>query len=82
MPSSEQLLSLPNLQRNLLFTAFLKTPSLVRILKSRAAVRNSPAICNAIGLFRTYVAFHNFYAKKPAPYDEYDGQMGRFILDL
>ena len=82
MPSSEQLLSLPNLQRNLLFTAFLETPSLARILESRAAVRNSPAIRNAIDLFRTYVAFRNFYAEKPAPHDEYDGQMGRLVLDL
>ena len=76
MPSSEQLLSLPNLQRNLLFTSFLETPSLARILKSRAAVRNSPAIRNAIDLFHTYVAFRNFYAEKPAPHDKYDGQMG------
>ena len=82
MPSSEQLLSLPNLQRNLLFTCFLETPSLACILESRAAVRNSPAIRNAIDLFRTYVAFRNFYAKKPAPYDEYDGQMGRLVLDI
>ena len=82
MPSSEQLLSLPNLQRNLLFTCFLETPSLARILESRAAVRNSPAIRNAIDLFRTYVAFRNFYAKKPAPYDEYDGQMGQLVLDI
>ena len=82
MPSSEQLLSLPNLQRNLLFTCFLKTPSLARILESRAAIRNSPAIRNAIDLFRTYVAFRNFYAEKPAPYDKYDGQMGRLILDI
>ena len=82
MPSSEQLLSLPNLQRNLLFTCFLKTPSLARILESRAAVRNSPAIRNTIDLFRTYVTFWNFYAEKPAPYDEYDGQMGRLVLDL
>ena len=82
MPSSEQLLSLPNLQRNLLFTCFLETPSLARILESRAAVRNSPAICNAIDLFCTYVAFRNSSAKKPAPYDEYDGQMGRLVLDL
>ena len=82
MPSSEQLLSLPNLQRNLLFTCFLETPSLARILESRAAVRNSPAIRNAINLFRTYVAFRNFYAEKTAPYDKYDGQMGRLILDI
>ena len=82
MPSSEQLLSLPNLQRNLLFTCFLETPSLARILESRAAVRNSPAIRNAIDLFRTYVAFRNFYAEKPAPFDEYDGQMGRLVLDI
>ena len=82
MPSSEQLLSLPNLQRNLLFTCFLETPSLARILESRAAVRNSPAIRNAIDLFRTYVAFRNFYAEKPAPHDEYDGQMGRLVLDI
>ena len=82
MPSSEQLLSLPNLQRNLLFTCFLETPSLARILESRAAVRNSPAIRNAIDLFRTYVAFRNFYAEKPAPYDEYDGQMGQLVLDI
>ena len=82
MPSSEQLLSLPNLQRNLLFTSFLETPSLARILESRAAVRNSPAIRNAIDLFRTYVAFRNFYAEKPAPFDEYDGQMGRLVLDI
>ena len=82
MPSSDQLLSLPNLQRNLLFTAFLETPTLFRILESRAAVRNSPAIRNAIRLFHTYVAFHNFYAEKPGPYDEYDGQMGRLVLDL
>ena len=82
MPSSEQLLSLPNLQRNLLFTCFLETPSLARILESRAAVRNSPAIRNAIDLFCTYVAFRNFYAEKPAPYDEYDGQMGRLVLDI
>ena len=82
MPSSEQLLSLPNLQRNLLFTCFLETPSRARILESRAAVRNSPAIRNAIDLFRTYVAFRNFYAEKPAPYDEYDGQMGRLVLDI
>ena len=82
MPSSEQLLSLPNLQRNLLFTCFLETPSLARILESRAAVRNSPAIRNAIDLFRTYVAFRNFYAEKPAPYDEYDRQMGRLVLDI
>ena len=76
MPSSEQLLSLPNLQRNLLFTAFLETPSLACILESRATVHNSPAIHNAIGLFCTYIAFRNFYAEKPAPYDEYNGQMG------
>ena len=76
MPSSEQLLSLPNLQRNLLFTVFLETPSLACILKSRAAIRNSPAIRDAIGLFCTYVTFRNFYAEKPAPYDKYDGQMG------
>ena len=82
MPSSEQLLSLPNLQRNLLFTCFLETPSLARILESRAAVRNSPAIRNAIDLFRTYVAFRNFYAEKPGPHDEYDGQMGRLVLDI
>ena len=82
MPSSEQLLSLPNLQRNLLFTCFLETPSLARILESRAAVRNSPAVRNAIDLFRTYVAFWNFYAEKPAPHDEYDRQMGRLVLDL
>ena len=82
MPSSDQLLSLPNLQRNLLFTCFLETPSLARILESRAAVRNSPALRNTIDLFRTYVAFRNFYAEKPAPYDEYDGQMGRLVLDL
>ena len=82
MPSSKQLLSLPNLQRNLLFTCFLETPSLARILESRAAVQNSPAIRNAIDLFRTYVAFRNFYAEKPAPYDEYDGQMGRLVLDI
>ena len=82
MPSSEQLLSLPNLQRNLLFTCFLETPSLAHILESRAAVRNSPAIRNAIDLFRTYVAFRNFYAEKPAPYNEYDGQMGRLVLDI
>ena len=82
MPSSEQLLSLPNLQRNLLFTSFLESPSLARILESRAAVRNSPAIRNAIDLFRTYVAFRNFYAEKPGPYDEYDGQMGRLVLDI
>ena len=82
MPSSEQLLSLSNLQRNLLFTCFLETPSLARILESRAAIRNSPAIRNAIDLFRTYVAFRNFYAEKPPPYDEYDGQMGRLVLDL
>ena len=82
MPSSEQLLSLPNLQRNLLFTCFLETPSLARILESRAAVRNSPAIRNAIDLFHTYVAFRNFYAEKPAPHDEYDGQMGRLVLDI
>ena len=82
MPSSEQLLSLPNLQRNLLFTCFLETPSLARILESRAAVRNSPAIRNAIDLFRTYVAFRNFYAEKPTPYNEYDGQMGRLVLDI
>ena len=82
MPSSEQLLSLPNLQRNLLFTCFLETPSLARILESRAAVRNSPAIRNAIDLFCTYVTFRNFYAEKPAPYDEYDGQMGRLVLDI
>ena len=82
MPSSEQLLSLPNLQRNLLFTCFLETPSLARILESRAAVQNSPTIRNAIDLFRTYVAFQNFYAEKPAPYDEYDGQMGRLVLDI
>ena len=82
MPSSEQLLSLPNLQRNLLFTCFLETPSLARILESRAAVRNSPAIRNAIDLFRTYVAFQNFYAEKPAPHNEYDGQMGRLVLDI
>ena len=82
MPSSKQLLSLPNLQRNLLFTCFLETPSLARILESRAAVRNSPAIRNAINLFRTYVALQNFYAEKPAPYDEYDGQMGRLVLDI
>ena len=82
MPSSEQLLSLPNLQRNLLFTCFLESPSLARILESRAAVRNSPAIRNAIDLFHTYVAFRNFYAEKPGPYDEYDGQMGRLVLDL
>ena len=82
MPSSEQLLSLPNLQRNLLFTCFLETPTLARILESRAAVRNSPAIRNAIDLFHTYVAFRNFYAEKPGPYDEYDRQMGRLVLDL
>ena len=82
MPSSKQLLSLPNLQRNLLFTSFLETPSLARILESRAAVQNSPAIRNAIDLFRTYVAFRNFYAEKPAPYDEYDGQMGQLVLDI
>ena len=82
MPSSEQLLSLPNLQRNLLFTCFLETPSLAHILESRAAVRNSPAIRNTIDLFRTYVTLRNFYAKKPAPYDEYDGQMGRLVLDI
>ena len=82
MPSSEQLLSLPKLQRNLLFTCFLETPSLARILESRAAVRNSPAIRNAIDIFRTYVAFRNFYAEKPAPFDEYDGQMGRLVLDI
>ena len=82
MPSSEQLLSLPNLQRNLLFTCFLESPSLARILESRAAVRNSPAIRNTINLFCTYVAFRNFYAEKLAPYDEYDGQMGRLVLDI
>ena len=82
MPSSDQLLSLPNLQRNLLFTSFLESPTLFRILESRAAVRNSPAIRNAINLFHTYVAFRNFYAEKPAPHDEYDGQMGRLILDI
>ena len=82
MPSSEQLLSLPNLQRNLLFTCFLETPSLARILESRAAVRNSPAVRNAIDLFRTYVAFRNFYAEKPPPYDECDGQMGQLVLDI
>ena len=82
MPSSDQLLSLPNLQRNLLFTCFLKTPSLARILESRAAVRNSPAIRNTIDLFHTYVTFRNFYAEKPAPHDEYDGQMGQLVLDI
>ena len=76
MPSSKQLLSLPNLQRNLLFTCFLETPSLARILESRAAVRNSPAIRNAINLFRTYIAFCNFYAERPAPWDETNGQLG------
>ena len=76
MPSSDQLLSLPDLQRNLLFTSFLESPTLFRILESRAAVCNSPAIRNAINLFHTYIAFRNFYAEKPAPYDEYDGQMG------
>ena len=82
MPSSKQLLSLPNLQRNLLFTVFLETPSLACILKSRATIRNFPAIHDAIRLFCTYIAFHNFYTEKPAPYDEYDGQMGRLVLDL
>ena len=82
MPSSKQLLSLPNLQRNLLFTSFLETPSLARILESRAAIRNSPAVRNAIDLFRTYVAFRNYYAEKPSPHDEYDRQMGRLVLDL
>ena len=82
MPSSNQLLSLPNLQRNLLFTCFLESPTLSRILESRAAIRNSPAIRNAIDLFRTYVAFRNFYAEKPAPHDEYNGQMGQLVLDI
>ena len=82
MPSSEQLLSLPNLQRNLLFTSFLESPSLARILESRAAVCNSPAICNAIDLFCTYITFCNFYTEKPEPWDEYDGQMGRLVLDI
>ena len=82
MPSANQLLSLPNLQRNLLYTCFLETPSLPRILESRAAVRNSPAIRNAIDLFHTYVAFRNFYTEKPTPHDEYDGQMGRLVLDI
>ena len=63
MPSSEQLLSLPNLQRNLLYTSFLESPILSHLLESRAAVRNSPALLNAISLFRTYVAFRNFYAE-------------------
>ena len=82
MPSSNQLLSLPNLQRNLLFTCFLETPSLAHILESRATVRNSPALRNAIDLFRTYIAFRNFYAEKPGPWDEYDGQMGQLVLDI
>ena len=82
MPSSDQLLSLPNLQRNLLFTSFLKSPTLFHIVESRAAVHNSPAIRNTINLFHTYVAFRNFYVEKPAPYDEYDGQMGRLVLDI
>ena len=82
MPSSNQLLSLPDLQRNLLFTSFLESPTLFHILEFQAAVRNSPAIQNTINLFRTYVAFRNFYAKKPAPYDEYDGQMGQLVLDI
>ena len=82
MPSSDQLLFLPNLQRNLLFTCFLESPSLARILESRAAVRNSPAIRNALDLFHTYVTFCNFYAEKPGPWDETDRQMGRLVLDL
>ena len=82
MPSSEQLLSLPNLQRNLLFTCFLESPSLAHILESRAAIRNSPTIHNTIDLFRTYIAFCNFYAERPGPWDEINGQMGRLVLDL
>ena len=82
MPSSKQLLSLPNLQRNLLFTCFLESPTLSRVLESRAAVRNSPAIRNTINLFHTYVAFRNFYAERPGPWDEINRQMGRLVLDL
>ena len=82
MPSSKQLLSLPNLQRNLLFSAFLETFSLTRILESRAAIRNSPTIHNTISLFHTYVAFRNFYTEKPPSYNKYDRQMGQLILDI
>lgn len=72
MPSSSQLLALPNLQRNLLFAAFLKTPHLAQFLKGHAVICNSPSMCNAIALFCTYVVLCNFYAEKLPPYNEYN----------
>ena len=67
MPTSNQLLMLLNLQRNLLFTTFLKTVPLAQLLESRAIVRNSPTIKDVISLFHTYIAFCNFYAKNHLP---------------
>ena len=82
MPSSTQLLALPNLQRNLLHTFFLETPSRSQLIKSHAIVRNSPAIKDTTSLFHTYIAFCDYYAEKPPPYDEHNWAMGQIVLDL
>ena len=82
MPSSAQLLILPALQRNLLFTSFFKTLSLSHLLKSHAIVHNSPAIRDAITFFQVYIVFCNYYAKKTPPYNHSNRAMGRIVLDL
>ena len=79
---SAQLLTLPNLQRNLLFTTFLKTVLLSQLVESCIIIRNSPTVRDAISLFHTYIAFHNFYAKKPPPYDKFNCLLEWLVLDL
>ena len=76
MPSFAQLLTLPNLQRNLLFTTFLETPHFSQFLEGCAIVRNSLFIHNAITLFSTYIGFYNFYAEKLPSYDKFNWSLG------